>query len=94
MSPNVTFDNVTFPVLLPHYHLPTLTSPLSPPHYHLLTLTLCRVAFAENCHERGLLSDLEWSVYEDWHTFLLESLPLTFDAFIYLQTSPKVDVSQ
>ena len=49
--------------------------------------------FAENCHDSGLLSDLEWGVYCDWHSFLLEELSLTFDAFIYLQTSPQVNVS-
>jgi deoxyadenosine/deoxycytidine kinase len=49
-----------------------------------------KYVFAENCHDSGLLSDLEWSVYSDWHGFLLEALPLNFDAFIYLQTTPQI----
>ena len=51
---------------------------------------LTRFVFAKNCHETGLLSDMEWSVYCDWHGFLLEALPLRFDGFIYLRSCPKV----
>ncbi|CAI7993438.1 Deoxyguanosine kinase, mitochondrial [Geodia barretti] len=52
-----------------------------------------KLVFAENCHDSGLLSDVEWNIYCDWHSFLLESLPLHFDAFIYLKTTPQVNVS-
>ena len=49
-----------------------------------------RFCFAQNCHESGLFNDTEWSVYCDWHSFLLEALPLQFDGFVYLQASPEV----
>jgi len=46
--------------------------------------------FAHNCHEAGLISDTEWSIYCDWHSFLLNALPLRFHGIIYLRTDPKV----
>lgn len=67
------------------YYLSSHAVPPSPPS--------SRFVFAKNCHDTGLISDLEWSVYCDWHGFLLEALPLKFDAFIYLRTNPQVDVS-
>ena len=36
------------------------------------------------------MSDIEYSVYCDWHSFLSEALPLSFDGIIYLKTSPEV----
>ena len=58
----------------------------TPCHVH------CRFVFAHNCHEAGLISDTEWSIYCDWHSFLLDALPLTFHGIIYLRTDPKVRV--
>lgn len=49
-----------------------------------------RFVFAHNCHEAGLISDTEWSIYCDWHSFLLNALPLSFHGIIYLRTDPKV----
>ena len=46
--------------------------------------------FAHNCHESGLISDTEWSIYCDWHSFLLDTLSLQFDGIVYLKTDPKV----
>ena len=36
------------------------------------------------------MTDTEWHLYCDWHSFLSETLPLEFDAIIYLRTDPKV----
>ena len=55
-----------------------------------LPLPLLRFVFAHNCHESGLISDTEWSIYCDWHSFLLDALPLKFDGIVYLKTDPKV----
>lgn len=57
---------------------------------HYTITSLCRFCFAQHCHESGMINDTEWSVYCDWYSFLLESLPLEFDGFIYLKSSPKV----
>ena len=52
--------------------------------------SLPRFVFAHNCHESGLISDTEWSIYCDWHSFLLNTLSLQFDGIVYLKTDPKV----
>ena len=72
---------------------PPLSSPSPPSSSSPFPPLLLRFIFAENCHDSGFLSDVEWNVYCDWHGFLLTELPLNFDAFIYLQTTPQVNVS-
>ena len=54
---------------------------------------LCRFCFAQNCHESGLINDVEWSVYCDWHSFLIKYLHLEFDGFIYLKSTPEVGIT-
>ena len=49
-----------------------------------------RFIFATNCHATGLMTDTEWYMYCDWHSFLSQTLPLRFDAIVYLRTDPKV----
>ena len=49
-----------------------------------------RFVFASNCHATGLMTDTEWHLYCDWHSYLAETLPLKFDAIVYLRTDPKV----
>jgi deoxyadenosine/deoxycytidine kinase len=48
-----------------------------------------KYCFARNLMESGVLNPLEWSVYSDWHSFLLEALPVQLDGFIYLKKSPE-----
>jgi hypothetical protein len=38
------------------------------------------------------MTDTEWHLYCDWHSYLAETLPLKFDAIVYLRTDPKVHV--
>ncbi|XP_064383838.1 deoxycytidine kinase 2-like isoform X2 [Halichondria panicea] len=49
-----------------------------------------RFIFAQNCHLSGLMSDMEWNLYCDWHSFLTSSLPVQLDGIIYLRTDPKI----
>ncbi|XP_041864291.1 deoxycytidine kinase 2-like isoform X1 [Melanotaenia boesemani] len=46
-----------------------------------------RYVFASNLFETGNLSETEWSVYQDWHTWLLNQFEpdISLDAIIYLR---------
>lgn len=48
-----------------------------------------RFCFAKNCYESGTMTALEWQMYKDWFTWLVESYTQRPDGFIYLKTEPK-----
>jgi len=48
-----------------------------------------RYCFARNCFDNEVFNPMEWNVYKDIHTWLACTLNLSFDAFVYLRTSPK-----
>ena len=49
-----------------------------------------RFCFAKNCFEMGLMSSLEWQLYQDWFGWLVEGYTIKPSGFIYLQTDPDV----
>jgi len=49
-----------------------------------------RFCFAKNCFESGLMNALEWQIYKEWFSWLVESYAPKPDGFIYLRTSPQV----
>ncbi len=49
-----------------------------------------RYCFAKNCFELGLMSALEWSLYQEWFEWLMAHYHNQPDAFVYLQTDPIV----
>ncbi len=47
-----------------------------------------RYCFAQNCYEMGVMSGLEWHIYTEWFSWLVESYTTKPHGFIYLQTDP------
>lgn len=49
-----------------------------------------RFCFAKNCFEDGNMSKLEWEIYKEWFSWLVESYVQRPAGFVYLRTSPEV----
>ncbi|KAJ7305310.1 hypothetical protein JRQ81_011229 [Phrynocephalus forsythii] len=51
-----------------------------------------RYVFAKNLFEGGHLAKMEWVIYQDWHTFLLQAFEgqLDLHGFLYLRAPPEV----
>jgi len=45
--------------------------------------------FAKNCFELGTMTPLEWSLYQEWFSWLVEKHVVIPNGFIYLQASPE-----
>ena len=48
-----------------------------------------RFCFAKNCFESGTMSRLEWEIYKEWFTWLVDHYAVRPTGLIYLQTSPQ-----
>lgn len=48
-----------------------------------------RYCFAKNCFEMGVMTPLEWNLYQDWFEWLVETQNYIPDGFIYLKTDPE-----
>ncbi|XP_054853767.1 deoxyguanosine kinase, mitochondrial isoform X2 [Eublepharis macularius] len=51
-----------------------------------------RYVFAKNLFEIGHLAEIEWIIYQDWHTFLLQAFGdrVALHGFLYLWAPPEV----
>jgi deoxyadenosine/deoxycytidine kinase len=49
-----------------------------------------RFCFAKNCYESGYMSPLEWHIYKEWFSWLVENFAPRPVGFIYLKTNPEV----
>lgn len=48
-----------------------------------------RYCFAKNCFEMGAMSELEWTIYKEWFSWLVESYTRKPSGFVYLRTTPE-----
>jgi deoxyadenosine/deoxycytidine kinase len=49
-----------------------------------------RYCFAKNCFELGSMTALEWQLYKEWFSWLVETYTVAPAGFIYLRTDPHV----
>ena len=50
--------------------------------------------FADTCHETGKMNDIEFNIYNQWHSWLVTEFNLKPHGFIYLKTEPEVSHSR
>jgi deoxyadenosine/deoxycytidine kinase len=53
-----------------------------------------RYCFAKNCFELGLMSSLEWQLYQEWFAWLVDTYTTTPTGFIYLRATPETCYSR
>ena len=49
-----------------------------------------RYCFAKNAYENGFMTSLEWKLYQEWFSWLVDRSLVLPQGFIYLQTDPRV----
>ena len=49
-----------------------------------------KLCFASMLHESGKMNDLEYKIYNEWHTKLVNDFNLEATGFVYLRTSPEI----
>ena len=47
-----------------------------------------RFCFAKNCYESGTMSRLEWEIYQEWFSWLVDHYAVRPTGLIYMRTSP------
>lgn len=49
-----------------------------------------RYCFAQNCYEMGRMTELEWKLYQEWFSWLIDAYVTKPIGFIYLRVDPAV----
>ena len=49
-----------------------------------------KYCFADMCHKSGKMNDIEYNIYNNWHSWLVRTFNLYADGYIYLKTNPNV----
>lgn len=63
---------------------------LDPVHILERSVYTDRYCFAQNCYELGNMTELEWKLYKEWFTWLVDGYMPKPAGFIYLQVDPVV----
>lgn len=53
-----------------------------------------RFCFAKHCYEAGFMTALEWKVYREWFSWLVDQYSPLPQGFIYLRVSPEVALAR
>ena len=53
-----------------------------------------RFCFAKNCYESGSMTALEWHIYKEWFSWLVENFTPQPSGFVYLRTEPEVSFAR
>jgi len=53
-----------------------------------------RNVFAKNCHANGLMNDIEWCDYTNWHDWLCSKFDIQPDLYVYLRVDPEVSFAR
>ena len=51
-----------------------------------------RYVFAHNCYQNGLMTDLEWQIYQKWFDWLLEEFEIILKptGYVYLKAEAEI----
>ncbi len=49
-----------------------------------------RYCFAQNCYEMGVMNALEWKLYQEWFSWLVDNYMAKPSGFIYMKTDPEI----
>lgn len=49
-----------------------------------------KYCFADMCHTSGKMNDIEYNIYNNWHSWLVRTFNLYADGYVYLKTEPNV----
>lgn len=65
---------------------------VNPYHAQLLERSVFsdRYCFAKNAYELGFMNALEWKLYQEWFSWLVDNYVVRPTGFIYMHTSPEV----
>ena len=50
--------------------------------------------FAKNCYETGIMTNIEWKLYNAWFNWMKELLPFKESKFIYLRCEPEISYNR
>ena len=53
-----------------------------------------RECFSKLLHQEGNISELEWKLYDNWYTWLMNKMPIKTNGIIYLRCTPETSIQR